>query len=206
MLEKFDEFGEKPKAERDSIIEFWEGFIRQEIPHVPAQNCNGYTIEEMKEFVIKDNVSFGQDDWDALATADWNKEKLQNWGVEFPNVKNTEMLSELKFEALYYEPKDKPVVDLAACLDLEKFNAKVKALDEYNLTKKQKDILKLFAYRFIKIDFENVANYYFFCADDEEKKAMERLRLVLTDNGLNGFVEDEMLKVYETLNTENDAE
>ena len=48
---------------------------------------------------------------------------------------------------------------------------------------------------FIKIDFESVANYYFFNAGEEEKKAIERLRLVLTDNGLNGFVEDDLIKI-----------
>ena len=79
---------------------------------------------------------------------------------------------------------------------MEKFEAKVKALDEYDLTKKQKEILKIFTYRFIKIDFESVANYYSFNASEEEKKAIERLRLVLTDNGVNGFIEDDLLRVY----------
>ena len=49
--------------------------------------------------------------------------------------------------------------------------------------------------RFIRIDFEAVANYYTFFASEEEKKAIERLRLVLTDNGKDGFIEDEMLRV-----------
>ena len=56
-------------------------------------------------------------------------------------------------------------------------------------------MLKKFACRFIKIDFEAVANYYYFNAGEEEKKAIERLRLVLTDNGANGFIEDDMLRL-----------
>ena len=59
----------------------------------------------------------------------------------------------------------------------------------------QKEVLKLFAYRFIKIDFERVANYYEFNASDEEQKAIERLRLVLVDNGINGFIEDDLIKL-----------
>jgi spore germination protein YaaH len=63
------------------------------------------------------------------------------------------------------------------------------------LTDDQKSLLKFFAYRFIKIDFENVANYYSFNASEEEQKAIERLRLVLTDNGVKGFIEDDLLKI-----------
>ena len=57
------------------------------------------------------------------------------------------------------------------------------ALNEYDLTPEQREVLSVFAYRFIKIDFESVANYYAFNAGEEEKKAIERLRLVLTDMG-----------------------
>ena len=121
---------------------------------------------------------------------------LTNWGVEIPQKKNTEILSDLVYDPMYYEPVETPDIKLDDCLDLEKFNAKIKALDEYDLSKKQKDTLKMFAYRFIKIDFESVANYYQFNATEEEKKALERLRLVLTDNGVNGFIQDDLLRIY----------
>lgn len=65
-------------------------------------------------------------------------------------------------------------------------------------------MLKWFAYRFIKIDFETVANYYFECESEEEKKVIERLRLVLTDNGVGGFIEDDMLKINEMLKLNDD--
>ena len=51
---------------------------------------------------------------------------------------------------------------LIDAIDFTKFNEKVKALDEYDLTDEEKEVLKMFAYRFLKIDFEQVANYYFF--------------------------------------------
>ena len=56
-------------------------------------------------------------------------------------------------------------------------------------------LLKMFAYRFIKIDFENVANYYYFNASEEEQKVIERLRLVLIDDGVNGFIEDDLVDI-----------
>ena len=126
---------------------------------------------------------------------EWEIEDLEDWGVNVPSIKNTELLSGLKYDPLYYRPKEIPNIELENCVDLEKFNKKLEALDDYNLSDEQKRVLKLFAYRFIKIDFESVANYYFFNASEEEKKAIERLRLVLTDNGLNGFIEDDLIKI-----------
>ena len=61
-----------------------------------------------------------------------------------------------------------------------------------------KTVLKWFAYRFIKIDFESVANYYAFNASESEQKIMERLRLVLVDGGVEGFIEDELLRIINT--------
>ena len=150
--------------------------------------------KQKQQFIIKDNVGFGGWDFDMLAN-EWEIEDLEDWGVNVPSIKNTELLSGLKYDPLYYVPKENPNIELEDCVDLEKFNKKLVALNGYNLTKEQKRVLKLFAYRFIKIDFESVANYYFFNAGEEEKKAIERLRLVLTDNGLNGFVEDDLIKI-----------
>lgn len=110
----------------------------------------------------------------------------------------TEELSGLKYNPIYYQPKEIPDLKLEDALYLDKFNAKLKALDEYNLTEEEKKILTWFTYRFIRIDFETVANYYYFQASEEMKKAMERLRLVLVDDGsVEGFIEDELLRISE---------
>ena len=161
---------------------------------VPVIQVTDWSEEKKKEFIIKDNVGFGEWDWDMLAN-EWDIKELQDWGVNVPTIKDTELLSNLEYKSMYYEPIEKPYIKLEDCVDLDKYNKKIKALDEFNLTQKQKKILKLFTYRFIKIDFENVANYYYFNASDEEKKAIERLRLVLTDDGVNGFIEDDLLRI-----------
>lgn len=149
---------------------------------------------QVKQFIIKDNVGYGDWDWDILANS-WDVDKLQDWGVNVPTIKNTELLSGLEYKPMYYEPIKEPNINLEDCIDLTKYNAKIKALDEYKLNKEQKKILKMFAYRFIKIDFESVANYHSFNANEEEQKAIERLRLVLTDNGADGFIEDDLLRL-----------
>lgn len=164
------------------------------IKEVWIEIAKDLTEEQKKEFIVKDNVGFGEWDWDILAN-EWNVLELQEWGVNVPTIKNTELLSGLEYKSMYYEPEETPNIKLSDCYNLKKYNEKIKALDEYNLTKEQKNILKYFAYRFIKIDFESVANYYQFNASSEEKKAIERLRLVLVDNGVGGFVEDDLLKI-----------
>ena len=76
-----------------------------------------------------------------------------------------------------------------------------------DLPDETKAILRVFAYRFIKIDFESIANYYAFNATENEKKAIERLRLVLVDGGIQGFIEDDMLRItQDMINFDNDEE
>jgi hypothetical protein len=39
------------------------------------------TDEQIKQFIIKDNVGFGDWDWDILANS-WDTKKLQDWGMD----------------------------------------------------------------------------------------------------------------------------
>ncbi len=38
------------------------------------------TREQEREFIIKDNVGFGEWDWDVLAN-EWNGQQVDNWGL-----------------------------------------------------------------------------------------------------------------------------
>ena len=40
--------------------------------------------EQQKEFIIKDNVGFGEWDWDDLAN-NWDANQLTEWGLDIPN-------------------------------------------------------------------------------------------------------------------------
>ena len=51
----------------------------------PVTVAVGLTPEQKREFVIKDNGSFGEWDWDALANGDWpDAATLNDWGIEVP--------------------------------------------------------------------------------------------------------------------------
>jgi ParB-like chromosome segregation protein Spo0J len=51
------------------------------------------TEQQKKEFTIKDNVGFGEWEWDMLAN-EWDTDKLQDWGLDLPIFKDDE--NELK--------------------------------------------------------------------------------------------------------------
>lgn len=50
----------------------------------PCVIYRGLTAEKMREIVIKDNSSFGEWDFDALANA-WDDLPLKDWGVNIPD-------------------------------------------------------------------------------------------------------------------------
>jgi DNA modification methylase len=47
------------------------------------------TEDEQKQFIIKDNVGFGEWDWDMLAN-EWEAEELEEWGLDLPDFGITE--------------------------------------------------------------------------------------------------------------------
>ena len=50
----------------------------KEIPIIKASELNE---EQQRAFIIKDNVGFGEWDWDALAN-EWDAEQLEEWGLD----------------------------------------------------------------------------------------------------------------------------
>lgn len=43
--------------------------------------AEGFTEEQKKEFIVKDNVGFGEWEWDMLAN-EWNSVQLADWGLD----------------------------------------------------------------------------------------------------------------------------
>jgi DNA modification methylase len=53
------------------------------LKEVPIIKASDLTEEQQKEFIIKDNVGFGEWDWNDLAN-NWEAEKLEEWGLDIP--------------------------------------------------------------------------------------------------------------------------
>jgi hypothetical protein len=71
----------------------------KEVPIVVAE---GLTDAQKDEFVIKDNVGFGQYNWEMLAN-EWDAEELTRWGLDIPHFE-----PEPDYEDLIGEEKNKP--------------------------------------------------------------------------------------------------
>jgi hypothetical protein len=50
---------------------------------IPVKRVVGWTEQQKREFIIKDNVGFGEWDWDIIAN-EWNSEQLSDWGLDLP--------------------------------------------------------------------------------------------------------------------------
>jgi ParB-like chromosome segregation protein Spo0J len=54
------------------------------------------TEQQQREFIVKDNVGFGEWDWDVLAN-EWNNQQLEDWGLDLlPFEDNIEDIKEQK--------------------------------------------------------------------------------------------------------------
>lgn len=53
------------------------------LKEIPIILADEWTEEQKAEFLIKDNVGFGEWDWDILAN-EWDTDKLQDWGLDLP--------------------------------------------------------------------------------------------------------------------------
>jgi ParB-like chromosome segregation protein Spo0J len=60
----------------------------KEVPIIKASELNE---DEQRQFIIKDNVSGGEWDWDMLAN-EWDAEELQEWGLDVPNYDSGDII------------------------------------------------------------------------------------------------------------------
>jgi ParB-like chromosome segregation protein Spo0J len=88
------------------------------LKEVPIIVADQLTEEQKKEFIIKDNSSFGEWDWDILAN-EWEISDLSDWGIDIP--------------ASYFDDDKEPEFDkdlLDEALD-SYINSKVKQITLY---------------------------------------------------------------------------
>jgi hypothetical protein len=64
--------------------------IEAGLTEVPVKQAKDLTEEQKKEFMVKDNVGFGEWDWDLLAN-EFDTEEIGEWGLDIPNF-NTQQL------------------------------------------------------------------------------------------------------------------
>jgi ParB-like chromosome segregation protein Spo0J len=87
--------------------------IEAGLKEVSIIKASDLTPEQQNEFIIKDNVGFGEWNWDDLAN-EWDDEKLVEWGLDLPlgqQIDNLEDGEEILLEqAIQLKPKREYVV------------------------------------------------------------------------------------------------
>lgn len=56
------------------------------LKEVPIIKASSLTPEQQKEFIIKDNVGFGEWDWELIAN-EWDAEQVTEWGLDIPDFR-----------------------------------------------------------------------------------------------------------------------
>ena len=84
--------------------------IEAGLKDVPVKQAKDLTHEQKNEFIIKDNVSFGEWDWDNLAN-NWNVDDVVEWGLEIPNF-DTEGFSDKNKELSLDDVTDSMTITL----------------------------------------------------------------------------------------------
>lgn len=69
----------KTQAEQDALLNYWLRW--KDKPTAPVIRASELTDDEQREFIIKDNVGFGEWDMEALSN-EWDAEDLDAWGVD----------------------------------------------------------------------------------------------------------------------------
>lgn len=80
------DYQKKTQAEQEQLVAYWVKWKAK--PTAPIIKASELSEDEQREFIIKDNVGFGEWDFDALAN-EWDAQDLNDWGVDvWPDDEN----------------------------------------------------------------------------------------------------------------------
>lgn len=78
-IEQSAKYKDRTEVERVALLRYWQKW--QHDPTVSVARTDNMTEDERREFIIKDNVGFGDWDWEELAN-NWDGEELGDWGLD----------------------------------------------------------------------------------------------------------------------------
>jgi len=163
--------------------------IHAGLKEVSIVQVTGLTAEQKREFIVKDNVGFGEWDWDILAN-EWDVEKLVEWGLDLPAFQSDEETYTTTVESPIYECKEsKP--NFKQLFNLKKYEELIKEIEGSEIGDEDKEFLRYAAMRHIVFDYRKIAEYYAH-SDKGVQELMENSALVIIDYDKaieKGFVE-----------------
>lgn len=85
LLGKISGYAQKTEAERDMLRRHWAEWVANPIAEIVK--ASELSEAEQREFIIKDNIGFGDWDSDMLAN-EWEASDLKDWGMDIPWEEN----------------------------------------------------------------------------------------------------------------------
>tara|TARA_R100001163_G_C5060586_1_gene197397 strand:+ start:1102 stop:1830 length:729 start_codon:yes stop_codon:yes gene_type:complete len=159
--------------------------------------AEGLSEEQKDEFIVKDNVNFGEWDYDLLSN-DFNSKQLVEWGLDVwenqDDIIEEEILSR-NIKAPSYEIKEfKP--ELSDLINEDKTKKLIDKIKSSNISKEEKEFLIKAAYRHNVFNYQKIADYYAH-SNKEVQKLMEDSALVIID--LDKAIENGFVQLTETV-------
>ena len=94
-LESLQTYKRKTELERANLLQYWKEWQANPVASVIC--VEQMSEEEQREFVIKDNIGFGEWNFEVLAN-EWDDVQWAEWGMNLPQPEDTEEKEEAKQE------------------------------------------------------------------------------------------------------------
>lgn len=114
--------------------------------------------DKQREFLIKDNTSGGEWNWEVLAN-EWNSEELESWGLDLPITKDLNEQDLFDIEIPFYTPSA-IVPDVNELANLDKTKLLIDKINLLEVENELKEVLKARASFFTDFNFQKIADYY----------------------------------------------
>jgi len=114
--------------------------------------------DKQREFLIKDNTSGGEWDWEVLAN-EWDSEQLEDWGLDLPITKDLNEQDLFDIEIPFYTPSA-IVPDINELANLDKTKYLIDKINLLEVDNELKEVLKARASFFTDFNFQKIADYY----------------------------------------------
>jgi ParB-like chromosome segregation protein Spo0J len=150
--------------------------IEAGLKEVAIIKASELTPEQQNEFIIKDNVGFGEWNWDDLANS-WDNEQLTEWGLDLPLGKEVSEEDLFDINIPFYTPSI-IVPEINELANLDKTNNLNEKINLLNISEDLKEILKNRAAFFTDFNFQKIADYYS-SQDPKIKEVFEDLGMVI---------------------------
>jgi len=183
-IKKFPEMLEKRPIVVDENLMVLGGNMRLRackeagLKQVYISVAKNWSDEKKNEFIVKDNIGYGEWDWDILAN-EWDVDQLDEWGLDVPKEDEEKELVSKKIVSPQYEIKGENP-DVNELYNVDKANYLIDKIEKMDIDDDVKRFLIYGANRHVVFNYEKIAEFYAH-ADKDIQELMEDSALILID-------------------------